>query len=303
MLLSNLRTSGIVKRDTVKGKSVYATNCEPLDTPMVVTLLTEFVKNEDVKEELPISDISVSAKVAYYSYDGVTQSPVFLLDKDAEIKVTGFEDSDLGEYTLSDIVLDRAIKPGKYLIYIDDERQAQAPINKYYENNCITFHELHKEDVSWEAHHKAIEGLKKFHSEGKLFLYPLIDFEIVLVRDIKLSGDSSPLALVITKPENINVDFPILFRVYYEIASELEQEINLAYVAESKLYADAALRELANLTQPGEVDAPKLVNSTQPSEVDAPELVNLTRFDCRDEQPSEVDAPKLVNLTRFDCRD
>jgi len=243
MLLCNVLTNPSISNVKIEdGKAVFYTNYEQLDTPMVVRFhCTVDEGTEETKIETPIAETRVSVKVAFYTCNMGKYGKVYNWNNEDKISIKGFDESD-GDMEFSDIIVDRMLEPGNYLIM--SPNQQPLNIKKYYRNDVITFHELHKHDVSWKEHSDMIKQIRLENDAGNLSIYPLIPYERLIVQDQILPEKTNEFEILVTTPPELkDSPLPILFRLYYEITTSSRGIFKICYIAVSKNHVEANSRQ------------------------------------------------------------
>ena len=247
MLVSNRSSTALAYTFEPKsGKLKFKTYYESFDTPLLVQV-TCVVNTKSEKQEEPIIDAKISAKMNCFNEVEGKLKPIYVKsESDEMIKVKDFDDchSNMndGECIMSDIILDRIIEPGKYMLKGQEGRYLR--IKKYYRNEVITFHELHRCDVPWSEHQNIIKQLKYDHINGGLELYPMRKYVMDLVKDQVINQASNDLSIFVTKPENLaNLPFQSVFQIECEIESKENYEFTISYITIPKSHVEAYLRD------------------------------------------------------------
>lgn len=135
------------------------------------------------------------------------------------------------------IKLKNNINPGKYVLI---SKEGRHNISKYYANDVITQAELHPVEVTEEVHKSAIRMLKENFNNGDLKMYPLVPYEVSLVKSHNLNEEVNQLNILTKRPDDITVEGQFMYRLHVIITSNEQCTLNVNYSAISKEYIDAA---------------------------------------------------------------
>lgn len=246
MLVSNKSISGLeytlVPRD---GKVVFKTYHETFDTPLY-TLISCKVTGDCVDEKN--INAKINAKMNCYNEIEGSLKPIYVRGDDDPIHIKDFDDTYGDEYIISDIVLDRIVEPGKYMLVGQEGRYLR--IKKYYKNEVITFHELHRRDVPWSEHQNIIKQLKYDHTNGGLELFPMHKYEMELVKEQLIDRVDNELSIFVTRPSNLaKHPFQAVFQIECSIETTENYEFIISYVSVPKSYVESYLRQNSQNTE------------------------------------------------------